>query len=66
MKCPYCGGAVKVVDSRSNEDTVVRRRQCVSCYNIIKTKEIIITDKGYRQVEIDYLKELKSIKENIK
>lgn len=65
MICPYCGGVVKVVDSRSNKDTVVRRRQCLSCNRLIKTKEIIITDKEYRQVENDYLKELKTLKENM-
>lgn len=65
MICPCCGGVTKVVDSRANKDTVVRRRQCLSCNKLIKTKEIIITDKEYRQVENDYLKELKSLKENV-
>lgn len=65
MICPYCGGVIKVVDSRANKDTVVRRRQCLSCKKLIKTKEIIITDKEYRQVENDYLKELKALKENM-
>lgn len=65
MICPFCGGMLKVSDSRSNGDTVVRRRQCLSCNKLIKTKEIIITDKEYRQVENDYLKELKSLKENV-
>lgn len=65
MICPFCGGMLKVSDSRSSGNTVVRRRQCLSCYKSIKTKEIIITDKEYRQVENDYLKELKSLKENM-
>ena len=40
MNCPNCGGKTHVVDSRPNEDSVERRRECVECKIRFNTIEI--------------------------
>lgn len=40
MTCPYCGGNTKVIDSRPNEDSVHRRRECLICKERFSTTEI--------------------------
>lgn len=40
MTCPHCGGDTKVIDSRPNEDSVQRRRECLSCKQRFSTTEI--------------------------
>lgn len=40
MTCPKCGGETRVIDSRRNEETVVRRRICERCNTIFHTKEV--------------------------
>ena len=40
MTCPYCGSETKVVDSRPQEDSVYRRRECVDCKARFSTTEI--------------------------
>jgi transcriptional repressor NrdR len=40
MTCPICGGDTKVIDSRSQEDSVWRRRKCVDCKERFSTTEI--------------------------
>ena len=40
MTCPYCGGPTSIVDSRKNEDSVIRRRECKKCGKRFKTIEI--------------------------
>lgn len=45
MKCPYCGYTEsKVVDSRSIEDGIRRRRECIHCSNRFTSYERIHTD----------------------
>ena len=44
MKCPSCGSEdIKVVDSRPGEDnnSIRRRRECLTCHNRFTTYEII-------------------------
>ena len=44
MKCPSCGSEdIKVVDSRPVEDnnSILRRRECLTCHNRFTTYEII-------------------------
>lgn len=42
MKCPHCGYAEsKVTDSRPLEDTIRRRRECLSCQRRFTTYEVI-------------------------
>lgn len=48
MNCPYCGCETIVVDSRQNEDSVRRRRECAECKGRFSTIE----------VDIDYYKSL--------
>lgn len=41
MNCPYCGSnQVKVDDSRDKGEIVMRRRRCLSCNQIFKTREM--------------------------
>jgi len=39
MRCPYCGGESKVVDSRPLLDGIRRRRECHSCARRFTTHE---------------------------
>ncbi len=42
MKCPYCGHEEsKVIDSRSIEDRIRRRRECLTCAKRFTTYEMI-------------------------
>lgn len=40
MTCPSCGGNTKVIDSRPQEDSVYRRRECLVCKERFSTTEI--------------------------
>ena len=54
MNCPKCYGETHVVDSRPNEDSVRRRRECVECKHRFSTVEI----------DADYYEALKPIDKN--
>lgn len=54
MNCPHCGGETHVVDSRPNEDSTRRRRECVECKHRFSTVEI----------DADYYETLKPIDKN--
>ena len=42
MKCPYCGfDESKVIDSRPTEESIRRRRECISCQKRFTTHEIV-------------------------
>lgn len=49
MTCAICGGKTKVIDSRSNEDSKRRRRECLECNYRFSTVEI----------DADYYEDLK-------
>lgn len=57
MKCPYCGFAEsKVIDSRPNEESIRRRRECMGCLKRFTTYEfvehlplVVIKKDGSRQ-----------------
>lgn len=40
MKCPSCGGATKVIDSRKKPEYLYRRRVCRLCGTRFSTKEV--------------------------
>ena len=40
MTCPYCEGPTGIADSRKNEDSIIRRRECKKCGKRFKTIEI--------------------------
>lgn len=40
MKCPACGEKTRVVDTRSPDDKVRRRRECVKCQHRFSTVEM--------------------------
>lgn len=49
MTCPNCNGKNKVIDSRSDEDTVYRKRKCDDCGHIFYTEEqMVLATDGFR------------------
>lgn len=40
MACPVCGERTEVVDSRSDGESVTRRRKCLECFYRFNTVEI--------------------------
>lgn len=40
MTCPVCGGQTRITDSRSDGETVRRRRECRECGHRFTTREI--------------------------
>ena len=42
MKCPVCGADTKVYDSRSYNDGIKRRRECLNCERRFTTLEFRI------------------------
>jgi len=39
MRCVFCGKGTKVIDKRNNEETIRRRRECLSCKKRFTTYE---------------------------
>lgn len=40
MTCPICNGKTKVIDSRHEDDSTRRRRECVECGYRFSTTEV--------------------------
>ena len=40
MTCPICGSKTQITDSRPDEDSVRRRRECLECAHRFTTIEI--------------------------
>lgn len=40
MTCPMCGGDTKILETRSNEDSIKRRRKCLDCGYRFLTLEV--------------------------
>lgn len=57
MTCPKCGGEVTVVDSRSDVETVVRRRRCKECRYVFYTQEIIADSVAFGEIANMYFRE---------
>lgn len=60
MKCPYCGGLEsRVIDSRSLDDGVRRRRSCLACgarfttYERVQSHNIFVVKKDGRREEFN-------------
>ena len=60
MNCPYCGGRdSKVIDSRSLDDGVRRRRKCITCsarfttYERVQPHDIFVIKKDGRREEFN-------------
>ena len=60
MNCPYCGDAEsKVIDSRSIDDGIRRRRQCLQCgtrfttYEHMQSRNIFVIKKDNRREEFN-------------
>ena len=69
MQCPYCSGAdSKVTDSRSAEDSIRRRRECVGCglrfttYERIETAPLQVIKRDGQKQEFQRSKLLDSIR----
>lgn len=54
MNCPICGYETRVIDSRPDEDSTRRRRECTECKHRFSTVEI----------DTDYYKKLKGNRNN--
>lgn len=54
MNCPHCGCDTRVIDSRPNEDSIYRRRECENCKHRFSTVEI----------DADYYETLKPVDKN--
>lgn len=60
MKCPHCGGSEsRVIDSRSVDEEVRRRRKCVACgarfttYERARSHNILVVKKDGRREEFN-------------
>jgi len=69
MNCPYCGGQEsKVIDSRSLDEVVRRRRKCLACnarfttYERIQPHDIFVIKKDGRREEFSRDKLLSGIR----
>ena len=69
MKCPYCGYAdSKVIDSRDINDSIRRRRQCLSCsarfttYERLQPVSLFVIKKDKRREEFSRDKLLSGIR----
>ena len=51
MLCPKCNSKTGVVDTRSDEKGIYRRRRCKDCGNDFFTKEVL--DSGFRMKQIE-------------
>lgn len=49
IRCPYCGGANRILQSRQCEDYTARRRQCLACRRTFGTIEDVIPLARIRQ-----------------
>lgn len=50
MTCPVCGEATIVVDSRSDCESVYRRRKCKVCDHVFHTTELESDGTDYNRV----------------
>jgi transcriptional regulator NrdR family protein len=50
MRCPKCGGATRVVDSRKVEGSCYRRRVCTRCEEVVETREDLVSREEYRRI----------------
>ena len=68
MTCPVCGGAVHVLSCRSDDEVIVRRRECKDCCHVFYTTEYEAKDSFAEFVRIQneynhkYFKEVRSKK----
>lgn len=73
MTCPVCGGATKIVDSRSSRagESIRRRRECLACGHRFTTREVDAEmlerleriARAAREVETELRKKLKRMEE---
>lgn len=58
MKCPYCGGKTKILESRQQIERFKRRHECFECKKRFSTYEI--TKEKYDEI-IKYKKIVKCL-----
>ncbi len=68
MKCPFCGfEESKVIDSRPSEDSIRRRRECLSCggrfttFEVLETTPLVVVKKDKSRQPFDRNKLLRSV-----
>jgi transcriptional regulator NrdR family protein len=57
MPCPSCGKPTRVVDSRRQEETCYRRRECKACKKRFSTQEI--SNETIKALKKRYKKEIR-------
>lgn len=48
MKCPYCGGTTRVINSRESGGETLRERLCIVCFKDFYTTEALSETKATR------------------
>lgn len=68
MKCPFCGfEESKVIDSRPSDDSIRRRRECLSCgsrfttFEVLETTPLVVVKKDKSRQPFDRNKLLRSV-----
>ena len=54
MICPKCGGKTYVVETRTNDESVYRRRKCKDCKHLIFTAERECDPFQFHQCQSEY------------
>jgi len=49
MNCPKCEGQTKVIDTAAVYDSVIRRRECLSCGQRFFTEELEALEEDQRR-----------------
>lgn len=68
MRCPFCSGQTRVLDSRPNEEDpeVRRRRKCYDCLESFTTYERVEKPEAAAKVEAAARKRLAGLKAGLK
>ncbi len=48
MNCPSCHSDMRVMDSRKQAGSTVRRRECLSCGHRLSTMEVVLAQRAER------------------
>ena len=48
MNCPSCHSDMRVMDSRKQAGSTVRRRECLSCGHRLSTMEVVVAQRADR------------------
>lgn len=52
MNCPFCHSDMRVMDSRKQAGSTVRRRECSSCGHRLTTMEVVLAQRADRPPKV--------------